>query len=153
MDTSAAPETPSVTLPRQQFIARLVLIAFCLYVVAIYILALDQNLHWGLFPNTGERLITAEIRQLGNPALTKEVRETSTQDIINWNILAVPPLLKAIESGPDACREPALKILQTIALKYYNIDIGKYGSDPVKLKKWWADLQAEWAKAETEAKS
>jgi hypothetical protein len=138
-----APAPPS--LLKRRF-ALLVLVVFWLYVAAMFVLALDQNLHWGLFPSAADREITAKIQQLGDPSLTKEQRDAITTDIVNWNSFSVPPLLKAVETGPAAIRDPALKILQTISLKFYNQDITKDGSDAAKLNQWWAGVQAGWAK-------
>jgi len=124
----------------------------CLYVAALFVLALDQNLHWGLFPSEAEKEIAGKIQQLGDPSLTQAKRDAISQDIVNWNTFAVPALLKAVENGPASVKDPALKCLQTISFKFYNQDISKDGADPVKLKQWWADVQAGWAKAENEKK-
>lgn len=148
LDTAAPADHPPP--PWRRHLANAVLALFFLYVAAIYVLALDQNLHWNLFPSSAEREITAKIQQLGDPSLTKEQHDAVVQDIVEWNTFSVPPLLKAVASGAPAVREPALKCLQTIAFKYYNTDISKYGSDPVQLKQWWAGLQADWSKAEKE---
>lgn len=154
MDQSALIDTPPAPLPpaHRPLLARGALMAFCLYVAAIYVLALDQNLHWGLFPSASDKQIAAQIQELGNASLTKEKHDLLAQDLVNWNTFAVPPLLTAIEKGPPAIRDPAVKILQTIALKHYNTNISSYGADPVKLKQWWKDLQASWAKTEAEKK-
>ncbi len=132
--------------------AKLVLVIFCLYVLAIYVLALDQNLHWGLFPLASTRQIRVQIQQLGDASLGKDKQEALRQDLVNWNTFAIPPLLEAVEKDPPAIRDPALKVLQTIAYKYYNTDLAKYGSDPAQLRQWWRDLQASWAKPATESK-
>ena len=129
---SASSSAPSS--PRRRQLATAVFVVFCLYVAALFVLAMDQNFHWGLFPNQAEKEITAKIQQLGDSSLTPEKRDAVNQDIINWNSFSVSPLISAIEKGPPAVQGPALKCLQTLALKYYNVDITKYGSDPVKLK-------------------
>jgi len=147
---TAAPSSPPSSRHRQ--LATAVFVVFCLYVAAIYVLALDQSFHCGLFPSLAEREIAVKVQQLGDPSLTKDKREAVVQDIVNWNSFSVPVLLKAIEQGPSPVHDPALKCLQTLALKYYNEDLTKMGDDPVKLKQWWVDLQAGWAKAESEKK-
>ncbi len=144
----AVPADHAPPTPTRRRLGNVALALFFLYVAAIYVLALDQSLHWHLFPSQAERELTAKIQQLGDASLSKAQRDDVVQDIVNWNTFSVPPLLKAIESGPPAVREPAVKCLQTIAFKYYNVDIAKYGSDPVQLKAWWSGLQADWAKAE-----
>ncbi|HTQ31346.1 MAG TPA: hypothetical protein VMI53_09060 [Opitutaceae bacterium] len=35
--------------PRRQMIARVVFVAVCIYVAMIWLLALDQTFHWGIF--------------------------------------------------------------------------------------------------------
>lgn len=152
MEATVDPLTAAPPSPRKRLFTQLAVVVFCIYVTALFVLALDQNLHWGLFPSAAEKEIAGKIQQLGDTSLTQEKRDAINHDIVNWNTFAVPALLKAIESGPPATRDPALKCLQTISLKFYNVDLSKFGSDPVKLKQWWADLQAVWAKAESEKK-
>ncbi len=142
-DPAAVPPPPT---SRKRWLATVVLVVFWAYVAAMFVLALDQNFHWHLFPTAADKEITAKIQQLGDPALSEKDRAAVTQDIVDWNTFSVPPLLKAIESGPPALRDPALKVLQTISLKYYNQDISKDGSDPAKLNAWWVSVQAGWDK-------
>jgi len=150
IETSANP-LPAAPPPCCRHLAKVGFVVFCLYVAAMYVLALDQNFHWGLFPNQAEKEISAKISQLGDTSLPAEKHDAVMKDIVNWNTFAVPALLKAIEQGSPAIREPALKCLQTLSLKFYNVDLTKFGSDPAKLNQWWRDLQAEWAKAEAAA--
>ncbi len=35
--------------PRRQMIAKIVLVVVCIYVAMIWLLALDQTFHWGIF--------------------------------------------------------------------------------------------------------
>ena len=35
--------------PRRQMIAKVILVAVCMYVAMIWLLALDQTFHWGIF--------------------------------------------------------------------------------------------------------
>jgi hypothetical protein len=116
------------------------------------VLALDQQFHWGLFPTKVDRQLTAQVQQLGDASLTPEKHQALVDDIVAWNSFSVPVLIKAIESGPPAVRDPAALCLQQISLKFYNVDLAPMGTDPVKLHAWWDKLRADWAKAEAEQK-
>jgi len=133
-------------------LARAGLVVFCLYVASLYLLALDQQFHWGLFPTQVEKQLTAQVQQLGDPSLTADKRQALVDEIVGWNSFAVPVLIKAIETGPANVRDPAAQCLQQISLKFYGADIASLGTDPAKLHAWWDQLQAKWAKAEAEQK-
>jgi len=52
--TASAPAAPPAWIddasnPRRQMIARVALVAVCIYVAMIWLLALDQTFHWGIF--------------------------------------------------------------------------------------------------------
>lgn len=125
---------------------------FCLYVASLYVLALDQQFHWGLFPTKVDRQLTAEVQQLGDTSLPADKHQAIVDDLISWNTFSVPVLIKAIESGPANVRDPAAQVLQQISTKFYGADITSLGTDPAKLQAWWDKLQADWAKAESEQK-
>lgn len=35
--------------PKRRMIGQITLVVFCLYVAAVWLLALDQQFHWGIF--------------------------------------------------------------------------------------------------------
>jgi hypothetical protein len=153
MDSSATlPTPPAANSPRCRKCATIGLVVFCLYVAALYVLALDQQFHWGLFPTKVDKQLTAEVQQLGDSSLTADKRQALVDDIVSWNSFSVPVLIKAIESGVPNVRDPAAQCLQQISLKFYNVDVAAMGTDPVKLHAWWDKMQADWAKAESEQK-
>ena len=149
--TAAETQPEPATTPRQRLIANIVLVVFSLYVAALFVLALDQQFDWGLFPPKLTKQLTAQVEQLGDTKLSVQQRQTIADDIINWNEFSVPVLIKAIEKNQPGVREPALQCLQAIATKFYNADIRPLGSDPVKLRQWYAELQAKWREAERKA--
>jgi hypothetical protein len=150
--TATFPSPPGVQTPWHRTLAKVGLALFCIYVASLYVLALDQQFHWGLFPTKVDRQLTAEVKQLGDSSLTAEKRQSVEDDIISWNTFSVPVLIKAIESGPPNVRDPAAQCLQQISQKFYGVDITSLGTDPAKLQAWWDKLQADWAKAESEQK-
>jgi hypothetical protein len=153
MDSSATfPTPPGEAPPLRRNLAKIGLAVFCLYVAALYVLALDQQFHWGLFPTKVDRQLTAQVQQLGDASLTAEKRQALEDDIVSWNTFAVPVLIKAIERDPPNVRDPAARCLQQISQKFYNMDLTPMGTDPAKLHAWWDTLQADWAKAESEQK-
>ena len=150
-------ESPAMSppSPRRALLAKLGLLLFGLYVVALYVLALDQEFRWGLFPTKLDRQLNTEIQQLGDPKLAPDQRQAVIDDLVNWNSFAVPPLIAAIEKNQPGVRDPALQCLQAIAVKFYpdQGDITSLGADPVKLKAWWAKLQEQFAKADDKPKT
>lgn len=146
------PKTSGPTTPRGRKCAQVGLVVFCIYVASLYLLALDQQFHWGLFPTKVDRQLTAEVQQLGDPSLTADKRQAVVDDIVSWNSFSVPVLIKAIESGPPNVRDPAAQCLQQLSLKFYNVDLAPMGTDSVKLHAWWDKMQADWAKPESEQK-
>lgn len=50
MTSDKPPAIEDTANPRRRMIGNIVLVAFSVYVVMIYVLALDQQFHWGLFP-------------------------------------------------------------------------------------------------------
>ncbi len=153
MDSSTTfPTPPAATTPLRRKLAMVGFVIFCLYVAALYVLALDQQFHWGLFPSKVDQQLTAQVQQLGDGSLTAEKHQALVDDIVSWNTFAVPVLIKAIEKGPSNVRDPAAQCLQQISTKFYGADITSLGTDPAKLHAWWDKLQADWAKAESEQK-
>jgi hypothetical protein len=150
--TATIPTPPSVQSSRQRILTKVGLVVFCLYVASLYVLALDQEFHWGLFPTKVDRQLTAEVQQLGDTSLAADKRQAVEDDIISWNTFSVPVLIKAIKNGPPNVRDPAVQCLQQISQKFYGVDITPLGTDPAKLQAWWDQLQAQWAKAESEEK-
>src|ERR1700679_2735025 len=84
--TPAAPAPP----PWRRYLAPLVLAAFVLYVVLLYVLALDQHYQWGLFPTQADRELNGLVSQLGNSSLTPDKRLALMDQIVSWNSFAVP---------------------------------------------------------------
>jgi len=153
MDASATlSATPTPPSPCCRKCAQIGLGVFCIYVVSLYVLALDQQFHWGLFPTKVEKQLTAEVQQLGDTSLVADKHQALVDDIVSWNSFSVPVLIKAIESGSPAARDPAAQCLQQISLKFYGADVAALGTDPVKLHAWWDKMQADWAKAEAAQK-
>jgi len=153
MESSATlPTPPTAVTPLRRKLTQAGLVIFCLYVASLYVLALDQQFRWGLFPTKVEKQLTTEVQQLGDTSLTPEKRQALVDDIVSWNTFSVPVLIKAIESGAPNVRDPAAQCLQQISLKFYNVDVAAMGTDPVKLHAWWDKMQADWAKAEAEQK-
>ncbi len=161
METIAAPPAPPAPAlptpgptppPWRRYLAPAALAAFFLYVAMLYVLALDQHYHWGLFPTKADRELSALVTQLDDPALTSDKQIALMDQIVSWNTFAVPILINAAthDSAPE--RDYAVECLQEISLKFYGKDIANLGVDPVKLNQWWADQQAEWARAQAEKK-
>lgn len=150
--TAPIPDAPAAKSPTCRKCAQVGLVIFGIYVASLYVLALDQQFHWGLFPTKVEKQLTAEIQQLGDSTLAADKRQALVDDIVSWNSFSVPVLIKAIESGPPAVRDPAAQCLQQISLKFYGADVAALGTDPVKLHAWWDKMQADWAKTESEQK-
>ena len=161
METTATPASATATpsAPWRRYLTRAGLAVFCLYVAMLFVLALDQHFQWGLFPTKAEREITALVRQLGDSSLPPEKRQAIMSQIVDWNAFAVPVLLKTVDhrsgvqQGPNLLCDSAMQCLQEIALKYYNKDIAGFGNDSVSVNRWWAEMQAQWAKAQAEKKN
>ncbi|HTB63778.1 MAG TPA: hypothetical protein VK737_09330 [Opitutales bacterium] len=128
------------------------LAAFGVYLLLLFVLALDQHFQWGLFPTKADREITALINQLDDQSLAPDQRLAVMDKIVEWNSFAVPVLITTIAKAPMVERDAAVQCLQEISLKYYGKDIAPLGVDAIKLNQWWALQQAEWAKQESEKK-
>jgi hypothetical protein len=157
MESIDAPPTPPAPVspappPWRRYLAPAVLAAFALYVVMLYVLALDQHYQWGLFPTKADRELTALVTQLGDSTLPPEKRLALMDQIVSWNSFAVPILIDATAHAPTEERDGAVQCLQEISLKFYGKDIADLGVDPAKLNRWWADQQAEWANAQSDKK-
>ncbi len=137
--------------PRRMLVG-VALAAFGVYLVFLFVLALDQHFEWGLFPTKADREITALINQLDDPALAPDKRLAIMNQIVDWNTFAVPVLITTIAKAPMTERDAAAQCLQQISLKYYGKDIAPLGVDATKLNQWWNLQQAEWAKAENQKK-
>jgi hypothetical protein len=162
METIAAPPAPPTPAspapvptppPWRRYVAPVALAAFFLYVAMLFVLALDQHYHWGLFPTKADRELSDLVTQLDDPRLTSDKQLALMDQIVTWNTFAVPTLINAIAHAPATERDRAAECLQEISLKFYGKDIADLGVDPVKLNQWWIDQQAEWAKTQAEKKS
>ena len=153
METPTPEPTPvapphSIAVPQswRRYLGSAVVGAFCLYVVLLGVLALDQHFHWGFFPTQADRELSALVAQLDDPTLTPEKRLALMDKIVDQNSFAVPILIHAVAHAPERERDGAVQCLQEISLKFYGKDIAQFGVDPEQLNKWWADQQAEWAR-------
>jgi hypothetical protein len=142
MDVASA-FAESVPAPRPRRLANYALALFGLYVAALFVLVLDQQFDFGLFPPALEATLNAQIRQLGDPQLSAADRQALVANIVNWNEFSVPLLLKAIEKNEPGVGEPAYECLQQIAQQFYNTDLAMYGADPVALRQWWEKTSAK----------
>ncbi len=79
-------------------LSRAGLAAFCVLVIALFVLAADQYWHLGLFSTKADREVSALVQQLGDDSLTPEKRLTVMNQSIDWNAFAVPVLLQVIEA-------------------------------------------------------
>jgi len=148
MDSSANQSATSPASPLPRPYATVALVVFGLYVAALYVLALDQQFHWGLFPSKVDRQLQAQVAELGDSKLSPEKRQVVMADIVSWNAFSIPVLLQAVEHTTGTERDGAAQCLQEISKKFYNEDISSDGSDPTKLEDWWIKLQAKWSKTE-----
>jgi len=159
METPSAPAAPAlpviaVKVPQfnRQFWGWAALGALLAYLGFLFILALDQQWHWHLFPTQSDREITALVEQLGDTTLTPEQKLAVMDKIVNWNSFAVPILIKATTQTPAPESDGAVQCLQQISLKYYGNDIAQLGTDSEKLNQWWTAQQAEWARQQAAKK-
>ncbi len=161
MENAATPATPATSAAPaankfsslRPCLSRVGLVAFCVFVAALFLLAADQYWNLGFFPTKADREISALVHQLGDESLPSDQRLGIMNQVVDWNAFAVPVLLQAIQSSPARERDAAAQCLQEISLKYYNKDIASYGTDYIRLNKWWADLQVQWAKTSAEKKN
>lgn len=103
-----------------------------LYVAVLGTLAADRVLHLGIVPTPLERRLRALIDDLDDP--TK--RDAAKRELVDhWNEVAVPELIRALETGSPGEKQEARACLASIAGK-------DHGDDVRAWKDWWKEYDA-----------
>ena len=153
MDTNAPVQSgvQSVMPPKPftppKWLVRVVVVVFSIYVGMLYLLVLNQEFGWGLFPSKLDVRLEKEIKTLADPSTDDKTRADLTEEVINWGSFAVPHLIDAIEKNQPGVRAPASKCLIEIGKRFYDKDLTDSINDPTALRHWWQHMQEKWDEA------